>query len=351
MSPRIVIVGAGAIGLLVAAHLSLHGKPVTLVARTEAANVLAREGLQRTQKGSTVRIRDVPVAASVREALADGQPNALIILAVKSYDTPGVAAELESMPQLVPPLLTLQNGIGNEEQLAAAIGTERVIAGVITTPATLLEPGHVMVERSAVRIGAADMAAKPVLAAGSVVERLQEAGFQAKHFDSWQRMKWTKLVMNLLCNASCALLGWPPRQVWSHPGLAALEIAALREALAVMQHLGYHLVNLGRYPLRQLESVLRHAPQPLLRGPMGYFVAGGRGSKMPSLYLDLEKGRRQSEVRWLNGAVIQQGKELGLAVPANEALYETLTGVLEGKIAWEAVRGQPDVLLQRWHQR
>ncbi|MCS6844611.1 MAG: 2-dehydropantoate 2-reductase [Caldilineales bacterium] len=353
MTQPYLVVGAGAIGTFVAASMALSGQPVILVARGDAGERIRQAGLQlRTAHGETLACR-VAVAPSTAAALAGSPAIGLAILAVKSYDTAQAMAELRAATASPPPVLTLQNGVGNEETAVAALPNSHVLAGAITTPVSVEAPGAVVVERDSRRLGLADVQLPADPAAGraslaAVAAAFQRAGFQVRCYDDWRSLKWTKLVMNLLCNASCALLGWTPEQVWDHPGLVRLEMAAWREAMAVVRGLGLRLINLGGYPLAPVEPLLRRLPVGMLAPALRPFVVGGRGDKLPSLYLDLSRGKGRSEVAWLNGAVVEAGRQLGLATPANRALTDALLAVVRGDEAWSAYRDQPAALLARW---
>lgn len=356
MKGDVLVIGAGAIGGLVAAHLARAGHAVVLVGRPRIAEAIKRDGLHLSQGSNTWVVRTVRVETSLAAAFADGKAYRLAILAVKSYDTEQVARELCSAAQNPPPLLTLQNGIGNEEILAAALGVERVLAGVITTPVTVPEPGHVVATRPGTAVGLANVSSGhavqplPLLRAQEAADLLRAAGMTVRVYRDWRSLKWSKLILNLLCNASCALLGWPPEQVWAHRRLANLEIAAWREAMAVMRRLGCRLVSLGGYPLSVLEPALRLLPVVWLRPLLGRFVVAGRGGKMPSLYLDLARGRQRSEVDWLNGAVVRAARQVGLSAPANQVLYSSLMAVVRGDESWSRYRDRPERLLVAWRK-
>ena len=74
-------------------------------------------------------------------------------------------------------------------------------------------------------------------------------------------------------------------------------------------------------------------------------VGGGRGSKMPSFYIDLHAGRKQSEVTFLNGAVSRKGAALGIPTPVNDAYTSTLTAMASGEIAMDAFDHAPEKLV------
>jgi len=350
MDTPILIIGAGAIGSLVGWRLATAGRPVILVSRPAAVDAIRRQGLRLVRAGQTQVAPPVQAVASLAEAFSLGPRPQFAILTVKSYDTAQAAAELAAAAPVPLPVLSLQNGVGNEDTLAAVLSLPLVTAGVITSPATILEPGLVASERSSDRVGLADVSADGVLPAAQIAQVLSEAGFAVRTFPDWRSLKWTKLVMNLLCNASCALLGWSPELVWADRRLAALEVAAWQEAMTVLRQLGGRLVNLGGYPLGLLEPLLRTAPASLLQRPLYRFIVAGRGGKMPSLYLDLAAGRQRSEVDWLNGAVVAAGARASLPTPANAVLAESLRHVLSGAEPWNRYRDQPAALLARYQQ-
>jgi 2-dehydropantoate 2-reductase len=350
---RILVIGAGAIGSLVAASLAQAGLPVTLAGRARTAQAIRQHGLRLRLGAEVVAVQQIEAAASLAEAFADGAGYHLAVLAVKSYDTAQVVAELQAATPTPPPVLTVQNGVGNEEMLAGALGPARVLAGAITTPVATPEPGYVVLERSSRRLGLADVTGgarqgPPALPAAAVAPLFAQAGFLVRCYGDWRSLKWTKLVMNLLCNASCALLAWTPEQVWADEDLVGLEIAAWREAMAVLHGQGCRLVNLGGYPLALLGPFLRRLPVRMLAAPMRRFVSRGRGGKMPSLYVDLAQSKGRSEVGWLNGAVVHAGRQLSVRTPANRALTEALLAVVAGEEAWTTYRDRPAALLARY---
>ena len=137
----------------------------------------------------------------------------------------------------------------------------------------------------------------------------------------------------------------PPDLVFAHRRLFTLERSAFCEARAVMHALGLQAVNLPGYPVPLLAWGICSLPLWLLQPIFQRMIVRGRGGKMPSLHVDIERGRKSSEVEFLNGAVVKEAQGLGMEVPANEALYSTLTGLVSGEIPWEEYRGQPERLL------
>jgi 2-dehydropantoate 2-reductase len=326
---KALIIGAGAIGCLIGGKLAQAGHEVTLAARPGTAAVIRQQGIELHDSRGLHHIPAV-AAGSIAAALNAGAYD-LAVLTVKSYDT---AAALDEFVQAAgsapPPMLSLQNGVGNEETLATALGDANVLAGVITTPVSVLGPAAIQVDKAAYALGLspwqADVSASLVDTAQTA---LSQAGFAVTRYANAQSMKWTKLLMNMMGNAVCAILDMTPAQELADSVLVDLEIDAWREALAVMQAAGIRPANLGGYPFRLLAPLIRSLPKPLLRGALRAKAGDARGSKMPSLHIDLHSGRRKSEVAWLNGAIVRKGEEVGVRTPINRMLTDVLLRMID----------------------
>lgn len=342
---QVLIIGAGAIGGLVGARLAQHGHAVTLLGRPSLAAAVQARGLVLHSPEGTSTLTNVPVVTALAEAMDRTVRYDLAVLTVKSYDTASLATELAAATPPDLPVLALQNGVGNEETLAAALGGSRVLSGAITTVVSLPAAGEMEVTRPGEIVVAPLPGAAPILTPVSVADLFSQAGLHARVTPDHRALKWTKLLMNELCNASCAILGWTPNQVFAHPRLAALEITAWRETLAVMRAHGIGTLRLGGYPFPLLAPLIPVLPVAILRRAMARFVVAGRGSKMPSLYLDLAAGKGRTEVPYLNGAVAQAAEQVGIAVPVNRRLWQVLDAICEGREAWDDWRDRPDRLL------
>jgi len=330
---RVLVIGAGAIGCLVGGKLALGGHTVTLVGRPRFAASVAAHGLRLFDAHGEHVVRSVLPAASLADAWR-GAPFDLALLTVKSYDTAAAIDELAAVATgTVPAILSLQNGVGNEEALAAAFGPEHVIAGTLTTPVSVPEPGVIRIDRPSYTLGlSAWDPTTPGSPLGPVVAATQwallDAGFTVKLYPHAPGMKWTKLLMNMMANATSAILDLPPRDLLADPRVVDLEIAAWRETLAVMAASNIPPVKLGRYPLNRLAPLVRWGPRAVLRRVLRRQVAGARGTKLPSLHIDLHSGKPHSEIGWLNGAVVRQGEQVGVPTRVNRLLTDTLTQLI-----------------------
>lgn len=342
---RVLIIGAGAVGCFVGARLSLGGVAVSLVGRGPLVQAAATSGLLLSEPEGERATGPLSAFTSLTDAFAAGSYD-LAILTVKAYDTASVISELAAAAGATtagspPPVFSLQNGVGNEEQLSSALGPELVVAGAIETPLSLPSPGVVTAHRSKYGVGVAPVGS-PALAA-EVVGLLERAGLSVDRFDDYRRLKWSKLLLNLPANALCAILDWTPAQCMAYPTTAELEARAWQEAFRSMAGLRIRPVNLARYPLALLAPIAPRLPASWLARGMARTVAGGRGSKMPSLHVALSSGKR-SEVNWLNGAVARAGMTVGIATPVNTTLTTILSDITNTPETWPDWRNQPQKL-------
>ena len=336
---KFLIFGAGAIGTYVGGSLVLADHLVVFLERPDAGAELRQHGLCLEINGQTRRIENPQVSTSLEEAIAFG-PFDAAVFALKSYDTQAALQTLVTYKASLPPVLCLQNGVENEALLASVLGNDQVIAGTVTSSIGRRGVGDILLERSR-GIGVA--AGQPL--ADSLVAALDDAGLPARLYPDGAGMKWSKLLTNLLANASAAILDMTPAEVFSHPGLYRLEIDQLREALAVMDAQGIKVVNLPGTPVRALSFVARVLPLSLSRLLLRRAVGSGRGAKMPSLHIDLHRGRGKSEVDTLNGAVVRYGERCGISTPVNRLFNETLLALTEGRIAMGTYTRQPEKLI------
>jgi 2-dehydropantoate 2-reductase len=345
-SMKIVVIGAGAVGGWVGGRLAWGGHDVTLVGRQPLADAVKEGGLRLLAPEDvpepSITVQDINVTTSIAGAAEHG-PYDLAIFTVKTFDTDDAIAEMLNADLGHPTILSLQNGVRSEDELARAFGSQRVIAGTELNPISKPDAGTVLLEKSRGGIGLA-----PVVSDGQVekwVRLFHETVLPTRAYADYQALKWSKLLLNLIGNASAAILDMSTTEVYANPDLFRLEIEMLREAVSVMRGAGLKPVPLPGYPVPLLAWSVRWAPTALLKPILRKLVAGGRGEKPPSLLYELQHGRRHSEVSDLNGAVVRGGEEHGLPTPVNRTLTEILMRLVQGRIQWANIRRQPDVLL------
>lgn len=334
-SMRFLCFGAGAIGTYVGGSLALAGHTLVFVERFEAAAELKSKGLHLDFGNPEALVSSLPAsrtlafASSLSEGLALG-PFDAALLATKSYDTATTLEGMKPYRDRLPPILCLQNGVDNEPAIAAALGPDKVVYGTVTTAIGRRGIGDIVVERlRGMGVGDGHPLSRPV------VEALTDAHLNARLYPNAADMKWSKMLTNLLCNASSAILDMSPAEIFGDPKLFQVEMRMLHEALAVMRAQRIRAVNLPGTPVRALAWSVR-LPGGLARPLMARAVGGGRGAKMPSFHIDLHSGHKQSEVDYLNGAVVRAGERVGVATPVNRTLTETLLALSRGDLPLDA---------------
>lgn len=351
---RVFVLGTGAVGAFLGGVLALGGWEAVLIGRRRVVGPIGEAGLTIAFGGAGPARQAAPaVAESLADALARcGTPD-VIILAAKSFATAEAAREIAAEPALqgerAPFVLTVQNGVGNEETLAERLGAERILSGALTLAVSMPGPGRVAAHQGKGGLAlapfphAGNHAADRILAA--LAAGFRAGGISTAVYPGHATVKWSKLLLNILANATCAILDMPPSQALHDRGVFLVERWAYQEAVAVMKAAAVPVVDLPGYPVRLLTKVMLWFPCALAHRLLYPRIAGGRGDKLPSFLVDLRNGRRESEVVFLNGAVAGQARRYGLQAPVNEVLTATLTGIASGAIPWSRFRHRPDRLV------
>lgn len=336
---RILSIGAGAIGTYIGGSLALCGYPVVFLERPEVAAALRDTGMLLGLPGGERHLTGISVVDSLPEAFAEAAFD-VMLFALKSFDTAAALEKLAPYSDQLPPMLCVQNGVDNELRIAAVIGEDRVIGGTVTSAIGRRGTGNIVVERlRGVGIETGHKISSRLL------EALDLAGLRPQGYPRRGDMKWSKLLTNLVANATAAILDMTPAEIFSHPGLYRLEMEQLREALRVMRAQGLEVVDLPGTPVRLLALGTR-LPAAAARPLMVRAIGSGRGGKMPSLHIDLHGSRGQSEVEDLNGAVARYGQRVGVDTPVNRMLAEILMKLTRGEISLDTYARRPDRLLE-----
>ncbi len=341
---RVVVVGAGAVGSFLGGVLSLGGEDVTLAARgageAEAVRleIAAPGGDRRVTTITRVGVQRLPHVAA---------PD-LVVLAVKHPALAGALRDVDAWP--ASPTLTVQNGIGAEALVREIRPRAPLAAGSLTASLELAATGVVTVLRRG-GLGLASITARALPIVRELERTLERGGLRARVLPDAAAMKWSKLLANLVANATSAVLDLDPGDVYADPRLFDLERRQLLEALAVMRALDVRPVAIPGADARLLALGIR-LPSVVARPVFRRVVAGARGGKSPSLRLHLRAGEgvaggtvEPSEVRWLNGAVAAEGARLGIPTPVNAALARLVDELALDPARRSQLRGNPLALL------
>ncbi len=291
---RVVVMGAGAIGSLFGGLLARAGHDVTLVGRPAHVAAIRRRGLRI---GGLTRATARP-RASTRAPEGD-----LVLLTVKSYDTARALRSVRLSKHGA--VLTLQNGVGNAEQVAARFGPRRTLAGVTSCGALLAGPGRVVhTGRGPTVVG--EWAKGSAVSAREVAVLFNSAGIPTKVSRVISSELWRKLAVNAAINPLTALSGLQNRAVAELPGLRRLAAEVTVEAVRVARARG---IDLGPDPLGRVLDVARKT-----------------GANRSSMLRDVERGQR-TEIGAITGALVREASEAGVEVPVNRVLYGLVKSV------------------------
>ncbi len=331
-----LVVGGGAVGTLLAWALATGGRDVAIVRR-------GLDGPARRTRITVVAPDGDRTDASVTEV---GRPSdlaeapELIVFAVKMFDLAVAVTSCDGWAEAT--ALTVSNGIGAEELVGERRGAG-LIAGSVTAAVARADDGAVVrANRGGIALASVKGDVEPLLAARA--EAFAAAGLHVTRCADPAAMKWSKLVGNLLGNATSAILDQSPGEVYADAGAYRLERRQLLEAFAVMRLLGLAPVALPGMDVRLLRLGLR-LPDQIGRPVIRQVIAGARGNKDPSLRVHATAGSGPSEVAWLNGSVDIAARRLGRFAPLNRRLAELVEEILGDpeRKAW--FRGRPDRLI------
>ena len=295
---RILIVGAGALGGLVGAYLSRAGEDVSLLEVNQArARLLADAGVRITRVGQDEETIPINVVTS----LAGLDPFDLVFVAVKTYQTEDAVRAALPATTKATRFLSLQNGIGNAEAIAALVGEERVLCGVTYHSIEHAGPGRLRYRAGIkpIQIAALRGGATPEVEA--IGEALRRAGFETNVVANVDHALWQKLLHNAVVNTASAITGLTCREILADDELIAFMRDLCAEIIAVMRARGVPIMD-EEDPFRPIIGSLK-----------------ALGKNRPSMWQDLSRGTR-TEVDALNGAIVREAERLGLAVPHNKAL-------------------------------
>ncbi len=348
-SLKILVFGAGAIGTYIGGSLALAGQQVVFVEKQKMVAELREKGLRldltiderrKTKDAFIVDSRSFVIAASLEEALNYG-PFDVALFALKSFDTASALEELGPFADKLPPILCLSNGVENEQAIARVMGADKVIYGTVTTAIGRKGAGNIVLEK---------LRGVGIAAGHSLSEKLvtifEQAYLKCRLYPDAHSMKWSKLLTNLIANPTSAILNLTAAEVFANPKLYKLEIDMLKECLAVMKAQHLEVFDLPGTPVRALAFATK-LPLWLSKPFLSRAAGSGRGGKMPSFHIDLYAGRAQSEVEYLHGAVVHEGKARGISTPVNELLTNTLLDLTNKKIPLDEFAKQPEKFLQR----
>ena len=313
---KFVILGAGALGSVFAGHLARAGEDVSLISRGARARYLGEQGITVTG------LADFNVKCRVITEPRDIQQADVLIVAVKTYDT---ASALESVRHLeVPVVLSLQNGVLKDIQLAETFGSQNTLGAAAFTSAevTAQGPVHFTVNQG-LYVGELPKGSSERVQ--RLVEVLVAAGIQAEALAHIQTTEWSKFAVWVGGMASSVLTRLATHKFFSDSDIAIVCSRLIREtgSLAVKQ--GIPLEDRPPFPVKTICSVSDEESVEKIREMGAIFEAQAPTHRMSTLQ-DLERGGRL-EVEETLGYVIAKAAEEDINVPTVDTCYRLINGI------------------------
>ncbi|UQZ90273.1 2-dehydropantoate 2-reductase [Deltaproteobacteria bacterium Smac51] len=299
---KIAVLGSGAMGGVYGAKLFDAGFDVTLIDiwKDHVAAIkekgLKVDGLEEG-KCFKAKVTDNPAEVGVVD---------LVIVLVKAYDTTTAMTAAKCLVGPDTTVVSLQNGIGNVEQLINVVGAEHVIGGVTSHGSYVVGPGHIChTGHSYTSIG--ELNGQTTDRIKKIGEVLEKAGLAPVVISNdVNKLIWKKLMGNISLNAISALCDIRNGQVIEFPETREISRLAVEEAAAVARAKG---ISVDYDPVETGWQVIRD-------------TAPNRSSMLQDVSV-----KRKTEVDVINGAIVREGKALGIPTPVNQTLTSLISVV------------------------
>ncbi|MEY8462916.1 2-dehydropantoate 2-reductase [Streptococcus merionis] len=287
---KIYIAGAGAMGCRFGVQLSEAGNDVTLLDNWEAhIDAIKKDGLKVV--GDEEKTVHLPI---MKPTEAEGEGD-LIILFTKAMQLRQMLQDIKPIVGSKTRVFCLLNGLGHEDVMKEYIPATNILMGVTVWTASLKEPGVVLMQgKGAINLQAID--ASQEASGREVTDILNGAGLNATYDMDVIPSIWRKACVNGTMNSGCALLD-----------CTIGELFASESGLKVVREIIHEFVSVGVAEGVALdeEDITNYVMEISVKAAPHY----------PSMHQDLVKNHRLTEIDYLNGAVSEKAKRLGISTP------------------------------------
>ena len=307
---NILMVGAGSVGGFFGAHLAKNNPNVSFLLRPKTLAAVRQSGLTIRSASGSFTVHP-PSASDPREL---PKPD-LVILGVKAFDLDDVIGQLEPVLTDETVILTLQNGIETEDRILARLKRDCVVGGVAYIYSKIAAPGVIdHYKKGTVAIG--ELMGHESERLLKIRDLFSAAGLPCHLSKDIRRSKWEKMCWNCVFNPVTVLINDRVSKALDHPEMMGVIRQIVGEVAAVSAGMKVPL------PSDMTERVIK-ATQEIR-------------DIHTSMYDDWKAGR-QTEIAYLNGYVVQKGRELGVPTPVNEALTAMIKTITEREKAGPGV--------------
>lgn len=297
---KISIVGAGAVGGYLGGKLALAQNDVTFIARGRVLEAMQKNGLRIKSPLGDFQVQSPRVTSDIGQV----SNSDIILICVKSYNTIDIAKSIKPFISDNTIIISVQNGIDNENRLSEIIGAEKIIGSVIYIVCDCPEPGLVNhISHESLLLGEIN---------GEITPRLQEieklftkSNISVILSPNIQRELWKKIMLNIAYNGFTTVLKRPLRSLFSIPEGLECYYNVLKEIQTTAKAEGYIITD------EEVNETFRISQLPV--------VTDAKSSTLQ----DLEAGKAL-EIEYLQGAVVKTAKKHNIQIPICTMLYSIL---------------------------
>ncbi len=312
MKPKIAVIGAGAIGNLLAALWTRAGEDVTLVVRPGRVEALRASGLHASGIAG-----DFHVVPHVAEEIPPGTD--IAVFTMKTQDL-AEAVRAQKSALGVATVVTTQNGVRAREIVFAERGVEPITA-ILLLNSSALEPGTVRYNRAGDTVlGASHSGKRRSL---PEMKRLFEIVAPVFVTEEIEGAMWSKLVINSMTNSLQALTNKSLNECVNDPVIADFAVAQMRESFGALRAAGIPLINMPGAPMKLFSRALS---LPAFVGRMILRKNLGKAEQSTIMTSTLQSLLRKqpTEIDYLNGEFVRLGEKINFPTPINRAIVEAI---------------------------
>ncbi|MBN1869605.1 MAG: ketopantoate reductase family protein [Candidatus Omnitrophica bacterium] len=306
----IAIIGAGAIGSVVAAYLTRAGQDVTLVGRDNQVKIIKENGL----KIKGVRGEET---FEVKAKLRLDQNCDLVILTVKTQDIETAVRDNQKFlkDSLV---LSSQNGVQADHRLRKYFHQKNIFSSIVMFGATYVKPGEATFNFEGDWIVGKPF--EPVDAKTEEIAEFLRAAFPIVVSEDIIGMKWLKLFVNFN-NCIPALIGKSMQETFADMDLCRLSILLLKEGIGIIQKAGIILVSMPKFPVERIMGLVQ-MPIDQSAGIMNKTLTTLSKEPLYGSILQSILRKRPSEIDYINGEIVRLAEQLGEDASLNRKLVD-----------------------------
>lgn len=311
---KICMLGTGSLGSTIGGTLAQGGSEVYFVDQwKEHIDKINENGLKMTDEKE-----DRYVKVDARTSAEGMGPVDLVIVLVKSFATKEAVSQLKETNVIGENTLvmSLQNGLGNEETIAEVVGEANVISGKTYVGGRLLSPGYVSAGVKGKYTYIGKLTGEITDRIQAVCDEFNKAGLLCEVSDNIKGLIWDKLLINVAAGALCGITRLPYGPLYEEEYIKETAVAAIQEGIDVAKAAGVKLKSEDpEYPW--------------------YAASEGLPETFKTSILQSLELKRPTEIDFINGSVVEWGKKFGIPTPVNRTLVTCVKGIEKFLLEYE----------------